>query len=907
MSFNDIYSEQEYKQSTKTEEELKRLTLEEDLGETKRSFQILTKGQHLQKWAIYSRLHRILQEQDAFQILFPIISEDIQNQDEELQIEAANSLVKALEIKIFDQDQMKQIYNLTLIMLKIWSQPVLDSWVLVFRELLKILPYNLIEDETNKIILYLSDSSQPAVSRYISGRMIGFVADVRKDKIKGTLFERSRILCLDHDIEVRKVMAKEVIQKICKYIATDSIEMHLLDKILQLVYDSEINVKCAGIELIFNITQYLSAEEQKNRMCKIFMELLQSPKEEIQIQMSSMIGQIFNQLEQFLCKNQQNVQAIINTFKDYGSSKNVKLRINFAYNFPAVLHLTDSKTTFDKLKNNYINQILKDDSKEVRYKLISSFHEVTGLVTYEDLQKHLVPIFKELIKENDSAIILRIVQNIDVTIRNFIRQDTKKSDDQDDQQEEQKNNQEDTYMNILLQFYIDQEQRHSWRIKALFLEKLQKQINKQIKILDSKFNSQKQIRSQKLQIINFQIQIKKNVCKKKYLCQNFIFNKSCLQLFNMNKFYKQFIPMVLENLRKDPNEVRYQAAGVIIKFICSNHYINKSKELISEMINNFFKSKSFQQRISFIYFVEWATQNFSRDYFKKSKLFCVLELASDQIREVKMRLAKAFPKIRYMLNEEDEEQEDIVDKFEKTICQLQNKKDKELSLQMEKIIQEIEDKDFESEEVQKQIEKQDEDRKKNEDRLIALEVKEREENNKTNKDDYDLIYRSELSSNNFNHNYKKRYSARFNMSPSIANQPGIKSKLSLQSHNTSSLTSLKINNSNSVITNTTSTTTSIFSSSSLKKDSGVTTTTNTSNATAATQVRKQLKRSSFEQKSCIPTGSTATTLPSLTKQLTVGVKVQTNNGQEFKSPTTVNSSGVPKGNSATTSVIKKKI
>lgn len=32
---------------TKTEEELKKLTLEEDLGELKRSFHILTKGQHL--------------------------------------------------------------------------------------------------------------------------------------------------------------------------------------------------------------------------------------------------------------------------------------------------------------------------------------------------------------------------------------------------------------------------------------------------------------------------------------------------------------------------------------------------------------------------------------------------------------------------------------------------------------------------------------------------------------------------------------------------------------------------------------------------------------------------------------------------------------------------------------------
>lgn len=119
-----------------------------------------------------------------------------------------------------------------------------------------ILPFNIVEDDTNKIILYLSDSSQPAVSRYIAGRMIGFVADVflylvppislvllsmlqiRKDKIKGTLFERSRILCQDHDIEVRKILAREVMFKICCNISSDQIEMHLLDKVSKNIYNT---------------------------------------------------------------------------------------------------------------------------------------------------------------------------------------------------------------------------------------------------------------------------------------------------------------------------------------------------------------------------------------------------------------------------------------------------------------------------------------------------------------------------------------------------------------------------------------------------------------------------------------------------------------------------------------------
>lgn len=61
-------------------------------------------------------------------------------------------------------------------MLKIWSQTVIDAWVEVFSELIQIIPQQAIDDDINKIIFYLSDSSQPAVSRYIAGRMIGIIS-----------------------------------------------------------------------------------------------------------------------------------------------------------------------------------------------------------------------------------------------------------------------------------------------------------------------------------------------------------------------------------------------------------------------------------------------------------------------------------------------------------------------------------------------------------------------------------------------------------------------------------------------------------------------------------------------------------------------------------------------------------
>ena len=57
------------------------------------------------------------------------------------------------------------VFQLTMTMLKIWSQNVLDAWVLLFGEITKKIPYSVIEEECNKQIMNLGDNSQPVVSR----------------------------------------------------------------------------------------------------------------------------------------------------------------------------------------------------------------------------------------------------------------------------------------------------------------------------------------------------------------------------------------------------------------------------------------------------------------------------------------------------------------------------------------------------------------------------------------------------------------------------------------------------------------------------------------------------------------------------------------------------------------------
>jgi hypothetical protein len=55
-----------------------------------------------------------------------------------------------------------------------------------------------------------------------------------KDQIKGSLFDRARSLCQDSEIEVRKIMATEVLYKICSTISTDLLETYMLEKVHKL-------------------------------------------------------------------------------------------------------------------------------------------------------------------------------------------------------------------------------------------------------------------------------------------------------------------------------------------------------------------------------------------------------------------------------------------------------------------------------------------------------------------------------------------------------------------------------------------------------------------------------------------------------------------------------------------------
>ena len=58
----------------------------------------------------------------------------------------------------------------------------MNEWVLVFKELLKLIPFESISEEVIQSTLAFSEPNKPTVSRYIAARMLGNIAEVPNPK-----------------------------------------------------------------------------------------------------------------------------------------------------------------------------------------------------------------------------------------------------------------------------------------------------------------------------------------------------------------------------------------------------------------------------------------------------------------------------------------------------------------------------------------------------------------------------------------------------------------------------------------------------------------------------------------------------------------------------------------------------
>ena len=81
-------------------------------------------------------------------------------------------------------------------------------------------------------------------------------------------------------------------------------------------------------------------------------------------------------------------------------------------------------------------------------------------------------------------------------------------------------------------------------------------------------------------------------------------------------------------------------------------------------------SNSYRQRLYYITFYEEASKYFSRNFFKKYELNKILEMAEDKVANIRITISKIFIKIRWMVDDDDEESEDVLKEMSHTLKKL---------------------------------------------------------------------------------------------------------------------------------------------------------------------------------------------------------------------------------------------
>ncbi|KRX02531.1 Armadillo-type fold [Pseudocohnilembus persalinus] len=264
-------------------------------------------------------------------------------------------------------------------MLEKWVIPVLDAWVLVFKQIIEKPIFKEIEEEVEDFILQLSDGNCGLASKYVSARMIGFFINVKKFEISSFINERFRSILSEQDEEIKKIMLSEVIENIFQY-----------------MYDPEYNIKCLAIELVLKCPQLYSEDSREETLAQQMIGLTNLNDPQLNKFLSKNYGRIYQEFECFFQKSPEKRDQFLELYKSFSESNDEEIRENYLYNFPGFLKLIGNEF-FNENKQIYLNLLLDDSSKNVNLKALQTFGEICNLLGLEKAQQQLGQTYIKLL------------------------------------------------------------------------------------------------------------------------------------------------------------------------------------------------------------------------------------------------------------------------------------------------------------------------------------------------------------------------------------------------------------------------------------------------------------------------------------------------------------------------------
>ncbi|XP_073466181.1 serine/threonine-protein phosphatase 4 regulatory subunit 4 [Aquarana catesbeiana] len=604
--------ERPVRRSLKTPEEIERLTVDEDLNDIERAVYLLSSGQDIQGTSVVANLPVLIRQNpsDTLRRVVPKVREVLHVSGVEMQLTAAYSFLTIL------QEESVPVHSYSLSFLQIILQNlehrdtgVSNAWLDTLLAVIDVLPKETIRHEILNPLVSKAQLSQTLQSRLTSCKILGKIANkFESHVVKRDILPLVESLCQDVEYDVRSCMCRQL-EYIAQGIGTELTKSAILPELVELARDEGSSVRLAAFETLVNLLVMFDHDDRSQivlPLVKSFCEKSFKADESVLTSLSLHLGKLCHGLQGLFTQEQQiwflefyRKLCRLGLHQENGHNdnqiQNIELekkysmvRKNCAYNFPAMVVFVGVKNFHIELYATFFC-LCHDPDLPIRHTMALGFCEVCKL-----LGSNVYLIHKELVAllQDDS---LEVLDGLIDQLPETLELMTSGGD----------NSGLDNKLMIvpdLVPALTSAEQRVANSLKWRSHEKL----------------------------------------LQKFSCLPHIISSD--QIYY--RFLHRMFSIILSN---NVLPVQKAASRTLCIFLRYNRKQEQRHEIIQKMVEQLGQGKSYWNRLRFLDTCEYIMEFFSKSFFCKYFYLSVLELTSDPIANVRMKVCYMMPKLKSSL------------------------------------------------------------------------------------------------------------------------------------------------------------------------------------------------------------------------------------------------------------------
>ncbi|XP_050404688.1 serine/threonine-protein phosphatase 4 regulatory subunit 4 [Patella vulgata] len=601
--------------SLKTNEELDRLTVDEHLSDIERAVYLLSSGQDVQRICVISNLPDLIKNNndECMRRVVPKVREVLHVAQTEMQLAASSAFLQILQQQIVPIQNYTQTFLQTILTSVESKDPdCANAWLETLLDVIDLLPKDVIKKEILGIAIAKGQLSQSVQARLACCRILGKVSTKFESfVIKKEILPVVQSLCQDVDYEVRGCMCQQL-DPVARGLGLEATKSAILPELVELTNDEESYVRIIGLETVVNILTLLDNEiciyTIIPLVCKFCQQAIHSQDSTLPV-IAKQLGKLCHGLWDKLTEDKKGwfldqyrslcrvgLEKSRSIDKDCPSKtdvsdlfdeedKKVECRKNCSYNFPSMALLVGAKCFKIELHSTFV-ALCKDPHVLVRKKMAASFHEVAHILSSSahTLQNELSLMLKDESIEVLRYIIMHLPETLDILSKGDSKTVT-----------EARMNALSEIIPAILSAEIVVFASNDWRLQESLMKSL-----------------------------------------------------SCLPACcNSEDIYCKVIPVLFQKLKTSRAiPVRHAAAQTTLVLIRQLRKLEQREQLIHRLVSDFCHGKSCHHRSLFIDMCYFFIELFSKSFFKDHLFDYVLELTSDPVANVRLRMCFMLPSLK---------------------------------------------------------------------------------------------------------------------------------------------------------------------------------------------------------------------------------------------------------------------